>query len=138
VVSGEAGRGLVDFVEEAQGPGDAGWVGLLEVDGDRVGGVGDDPGQAADDRLAGDRAVFVVVAQVGLPRIFRTVELMLLMLGAGRSDTRRGPLAVSGSRVETRPIIPELDIPRNILSGLLPRRVNGPVDPLDVTSQTPC
>ena len=40
--------------------------GLLEGDGDRGGGAGDGAGQAADDGLAGDGAVFVVVAQVGV------------------------------------------------------------------------
>ena len=38
----------------------------MELDGDPVRGVGDGPGQAADDGLAGDGAVFVVVAEVGV------------------------------------------------------------------------
>ena len=33
--------------------------------------------------------------------------------------------------METSPIVPELDVPRNILSRLLSRRVSRPVDPLD-------
>jgi hypothetical protein len=43
-----------------------GYAGLLEGDGDRAGGTGDGVGQAADDGLAGDGAVFVVVAEVGV------------------------------------------------------------------------
>ena len=43
-----------------------GWPGVWRGYGDRRGGVGDDSGQAADDGLAGDSAVFVVVAQVGV------------------------------------------------------------------------
>jgi hypothetical protein len=34
--------------------------------------------------------------------------------------------------METHPIIPEFDIPRNILFRLLPRRVNRPVNALDL------
>src|ERR1035441_8694222 len=61
------GRVRVDLVEEQfQGAGDAGRGGALEGDGDCGGGVGDGAGQAADDGLAGDGAVFVVVAEVGV------------------------------------------------------------------------
>src|ERR1039458_8362136 len=64
-VAGHGGRVGVDLVEEQfQGAGDAGRGGLLEGDGDRGGGEGDGSGQAADDGLAGDGAVFVVVTQV--------------------------------------------------------------------------
>src|ERR1035441_4923499 len=64
-VAGHGGRVGVDLVEEQfQGAGDAGRGGLLEGDGDRGGGEGDGAGQAADDGLAGDGAVFVVVTQV--------------------------------------------------------------------------
>ena len=67
VVAGHGGRGGVDLLDEqGQGAGDAGGAGLLEVDGDRGGGPGDDAGQATDDALAGDGAVFVIVAQVGV------------------------------------------------------------------------
>ena len=38
---------------------------------------------------------------------------------------------VAECRMETSPIVPELDVPRNILSRLLSRRVSRPVDPLD-------
>ena len=66
-VAGHGGRGGVDLLDEqGQGAGDAGGAGLLEVDGDRGGGPGDGAGQAADDALAGDGAVFVLVAQVGV------------------------------------------------------------------------
>ena len=66
-VAGNGGRGGVDFVEEqGQGAGDAGCAGPLEGDGDRGGGAGDGAGEAADDGFAGDGAVFVVVAQVGV------------------------------------------------------------------------
>src|SRR5713226_1092875 len=65
LVAGQAGRGGVDLVDEqGQGAGDAGRAGRLQGDGDRGGGAGDGAGQAADDGLAGDGAVFVVVAQV--------------------------------------------------------------------------
>ncbi len=58
-----AGGGVVDLVDEqGQGAGDAGCVGLLEFDGDGLLSVGDSAGQAADDGLAGDGPVFVVVA----------------------------------------------------------------------------
>src|ERR1035437_6228623 len=64
---GYGGRVRVDLVEEQfQGAGDAGRGGALEGDGDCGGGVGDGAGQAADDGLAGDGAVFVVVAEVGV------------------------------------------------------------------------
>src|SRR5271169_5087331 len=67
VVAGHGGRGGVYLLDQqGQGAGDAGGAGLLEVDGDRGGGPGDGAGQAADDALAGDGAVFVIVAQVGV------------------------------------------------------------------------
>ena len=63
-VAGHGGRVRVDLVEEQfQGAGDAGRGGLLEGDGDRGGGEGDGAGEAADDGLAGDGAVFVVVTR---------------------------------------------------------------------------
>ena len=66
-VAWHGGRGGVDLVDEqGQGAGDAGGTGLFEPDGDGVGGSGDGAGQATDDGLAGDGAVFVVVAQVGV------------------------------------------------------------------------
>src|SRR5258708_15250411 len=66
-VARHGGRGCVDLVDEqGQGAGDAGGAGLFEPDGDVVGGPGDGAGQAADDGFAGDGAVFVVVAQVGV------------------------------------------------------------------------
>jgi len=66
-VAGYLRRNGVDLVgEQGQGAGDAGLGGLLEGDGDRFGGEGDGAGGAADDGLAGDGAVFVVVAQVGV------------------------------------------------------------------------
>ena len=66
-VAGHDGRGGVDLLDEQrQGAGDAGGGGPFELDGDRGGGVGDGAGQAADDGFAGDGAVFVVVAQVGV------------------------------------------------------------------------
>ena len=66
-VAGHGGRGVVDLVDEqGQGAGYAGGAGPVEFDGDPVGGIGDGPGQAADDGLAGDGPVFVVVAQVGV------------------------------------------------------------------------
>src|SRR5208282_1972435 len=55
--------------QQFQGAGDAGRGGPLEGDGDRGGGVCDGSGQAADDGLAGDGAVFVVVAQVGVEAV---------------------------------------------------------------------
>src|SRR5271166_1296044 len=67
VVAGYGGRGGVDLVDEqCEGAGDAGGAWLVELDGDRGGGPGDGAGQAADDGLAGDGAVLVVVAQVGV------------------------------------------------------------------------
>jgi hypothetical protein len=58
---------VVDLVEEqGQGAGDAGRAGGFESDGDPGGGAGDGAGQAADDGLAGDGPVFVVVMQVGV------------------------------------------------------------------------
>ena len=66
-VAGHDGRGVVDLVDEhCEGAGDAGRAGPVEVDCDRCGCVGDGAGQAADDGFAGDRAVFVVVAQVAV------------------------------------------------------------------------
>src|SRR5271157_159700 len=66
-VAGHGGRGGVDLVDERrQGARDAGGAGLVELDGDRGGGPGDGAGQAADDGLAGDGAVFVVVTEVGV------------------------------------------------------------------------
>src|SRR5208337_1529219 len=66
-VAGHRGRGGVDLLDQqVQGAGDAGGAGWLEGDGDRGGGPGDGAGQAADDGLAGDGAVLVVVAQVGV------------------------------------------------------------------------
>src|SRR5271166_3479487 len=66
-VAGHGGRGGVDLVDEQrQGARDAGGAGLVELDGDRGGGPGDGAGQAADDGLAGDGAVFVVVTEVGV------------------------------------------------------------------------
>src|ERR1022692_4325853 len=54
-----------DLVGDGAGvAGHGGRGGLLEGDGDRGGGEGDGSGQAADDGLAGDGAVFVVVTQV--------------------------------------------------------------------------
>src|ERR1039457_4832503 len=46
--------------------GAAGGPGGVELDGDRGGGPGDGAGHAADDGLAGDSAVLVVVAEVGV------------------------------------------------------------------------
>src|ERR1039457_4738113 len=66
-VAGHVRRVVVDLVEEEpQGLGDGGGAGLVEGDGDRGCGAGDGSGEAADDGLAGDGAVFVVVAQVGV------------------------------------------------------------------------
>ena len=66
-VAGHGGRGGVDLLDQqGQGAGDAGGGGPFEADGDRGGGAGDGAGQAADDGFAGDGAVFVVVAQVGV------------------------------------------------------------------------
>ena len=66
-VAGHGGRGGVDLVDEqCEGAGDAGGAWLVELDGDRGGGPGDGAGQAADDGLAGDGAVLVVVAEVGV------------------------------------------------------------------------
>src|ERR1039457_7149395 len=65
--AGHGGGFVVDLVEEEpQGLGDGGGAGLVEGDGDRGCGAGDGSGEAADDRLAGDGAGFVVVAQVGV------------------------------------------------------------------------
>ena len=67
VIAGHSGRGGVDLLDEqGKDAGDAGGAGLFELDGDRGGGAGDGAGQAADDALAGDGAVFVFVAQVGV------------------------------------------------------------------------
>ncbi len=67
VVPWDGWRLGVDLVEElGEGAGDAGGAGRFEGDGDRGGGVADGAGQAADDGLAGDGAVFVLVAQVGV------------------------------------------------------------------------
>src|SRR5450755_298557 len=67
VVAGHGGRGGVDLVDEqCEGAADAGGAWLVELDGDRGGGPGDGAGQAAGDGLAGDGAVLVVVAQVGV------------------------------------------------------------------------
>src|SRR5712692_162180 len=61
-VAGHGGRVVVDLVEELpQGAADGAGGGLVEGDG-----VGDGSGEAADYGLAGDGAVFVVVAQVGV------------------------------------------------------------------------
>src|ERR1039457_6119458 len=66
-VAGHVRRGGGDLVEEEpQGLGGGGGAGLVEGDGDRGCGGGDGSGEAADDGLAGDGAVFVVVAQVGV------------------------------------------------------------------------
>src|ERR1019366_48658 len=66
-VAGHGGRGGVDLVDEqGEGAGDAAGAGLVELDGDRGGGPGDGAGQAADDGLAGDGPVLVVVAEVGV------------------------------------------------------------------------
>ena len=53
-------------VPQVDAAGDAGGAGSFELDGDRGERVGDGAGQAADDGLAGDGAVFVVVSQVGV------------------------------------------------------------------------
>jgi hypothetical protein len=45
-------------------------------------------------------------------------------------DFLRSP--VPESRVETSPVIAELDPPRNLIPGLFPGRVNGPVGKLIV------
>jgi hypothetical protein len=60
------GWGGVDLVDE-QGPGagNPGFAGLLEGDGDRLGGEGDEADGAADVGFPGDGAVFVV-SQVGV------------------------------------------------------------------------
>jgi len=67
----------------------------LEGDGDRGGGAGDGAGQAADDGLAGDGAVFVVVAEVGVEVAGEPV------LGVVRQHlqaaARRGAVFASGS-----------------------------------------
>src|SRR6266852_5722120 len=69
-VAGHGGRVLVDLVEEEpQGAGDGPGAGLVEGDGDGVRGAGDDTREAADDGLAGDGAVFVVVAEVGVEAV---------------------------------------------------------------------
>ncbi len=44
-------------------------------------------------------------------------------------DFLRSPIAEC--RMETSPIIPELDVPRNIVACFPDRRVHGTVDPLD-------
>src|SRR6266581_5545381 len=44
-------------------------------------------------------------------------------------DFLRSPVAKC--RMETRSIVPELDVPRNVLSCFSYRRVHGTVDPLD-------
>ena len=48
-------------------------------------------------------------------------------------DFLRSPVAER--RVETSPIIPELDVPGNILLRLLAGRVDGPVNPLDLNGR---
>ena len=60
------GVALISSMSRAEGAGDAGGAGLFEGDGDRGGGPGDGAGEAADEGFAGDGAVFVVVAQVGV------------------------------------------------------------------------
>ena len=60
---------MADLVDEQrEGACDAGAAGGLEGDGDGGGGEVDGVGEAADDGLAGDGAVFVVVAQAGVER----------------------------------------------------------------------
>jgi hypothetical protein len=55
---------VVDLVEEqAEGVGESGGGGPVEGDDDRLCGVGD--GAAEVEQVAGDRAVFVGVLQVG-------------------------------------------------------------------------
>src|SRR5437867_2493943 len=62
-VAGQVGGVGVEFVQElGQGPVDPGGVVAVQGDGDRLGGVGDDPGLVHQG--AGDRPVFVGVAQV--------------------------------------------------------------------------
>src|SRR5260370_3928896 len=66
-VAGQGGRGGVDLLnQQGEGAGNEGGGGAFEVDGDRGGGEGDGSGEAADDGFAGDGAIFVVVAQVGV------------------------------------------------------------------------
>lgn len=74
VVAGDGGWGLVEVVQEVgQGSGDVGLVGSFEGDGDGGGGVGDGAGESSDDGFAGDGAVFVVVAQVGVQGVGEVV-----------------------------------------------------------------
>src|SRR5258706_8324632 len=90
-VAGHGGRVVVDLVEEQpQGAADGAGGGLVEGDGDGGGGVGDGSGEAADYGLAGDGAVFVVVAQVGV-EVVR--EPVLGVVGEEPQDHLQGAVA---------------------------------------------
>src|ERR1039457_4072674 len=61
------GRAGVDLGEEqGEGAGDAGLAGPVQRHGDVPGRVGDGSAEPADDRLAGDGPVLVVVLEVGV------------------------------------------------------------------------
>src|SRR5258708_26811815 len=95
-VAGHGGRVLVDLVEEQpQGAGDGAGGGLVEGDGDGGGGVGDGSGEAADYGLAGDGAVFVVVAQVGVEVVRGPV---LGVVGRGPPGHLQGAVAGAPGR----------------------------------------
>jgi hypothetical protein len=61
-----SGRWLISSMSRVRARAMRGLGGSFEGDGDGGGGEVDDAGQAADDGLAGDGAVFVIVAQVGV------------------------------------------------------------------------
>src|SRR5258706_4741776 len=90
-VAGDGGRVLVGLVEEQpEGAGDSAGGGLVGGDGEGGGGVGDGTGEAADYGLAGDGAVFVVVAQVGV-EVVR--EPVLGVVGEEPQDHLQGAVA---------------------------------------------
>ena len=63
----QSGRAGVDLGEEqGEGAGDAPLAGPVQRHGDALRRVGDRAGDPADDRLAGDGPVLVVVVQVGV------------------------------------------------------------------------
>ena len=66
--------------------------GPVELDGYRVRCVGDDVGQAADDGLAGDGAVLVVVAEVGVELARHRQGVIAKSAVPGRITPFPGPL----------------------------------------------
>src|ERR1039457_6820099 len=63
---GRGGAGRASGTGGVEGAGDGGLAGPVQRHGDVLGRVGDGSGESADDRLAGDSPVLVVVLEVGV------------------------------------------------------------------------